>query len=189
MGGREADDLCRVAGALAMNARPLLADHAAVQAQALQAVDTLRKHTVRDDLAQMPVTRLKDVTGGRLRTGARERSGITTVLQVHDMSAYRLQELPGVGAQTAKQIKAAADQIEEAARQLASVRIERHDRMSEALVTALKRLRRRDRAPVPRPRRPRRQHDVHAAAQGGPPGQVALADAHREPQRRRLEAT
>ncbi|NAS24282.1 ATP-dependent helicase [Herbidospora sp. NEAU-GS84] len=140
MGVREADDLCRVAEALVRNARTLLADHAAVQAGALSALDTLRRHTVRDDLEQMPVARLKDVTGGRLRTGMLERSGITTVLQVHDLSAYRLQQLPGVGAQTARQIKAAADQIEEAARQLASVRIERGDWMSEALVVALKRL-------------------------------------------------
>ncbi|WP_066372701.1 DEAD/DEAH box helicase [Herbidospora mongoliensis] len=140
MGVREADDLCRVADRLTATARTLLADHAAVQGQALQALDTLRKNTVRDDLAQMPISRLKDVTDGRLRTGALERSGITTVLQVHDMSAYRLQELPGVGPQTARQIKAAADQIEEAARQLASVKIERGDWMSEALVIALKRL-------------------------------------------------
>ncbi|GAB1820577.1 DEAD/DEAH box helicase [Herbidospora sp. RD11066] len=140
MGVREADDLCRIAERLTATARTLLADHATVQGQALHALDTLRKHTVRDDLAQMPVTRLRDVTGGRLRTAPLERSGITTVLQVHDMSAYRLQELPGVGPQTARQIKAAADQIEEAARQLAGVKIEHDDWMSEALVIALKRL-------------------------------------------------
>ncbi|WP_392674138.1 DEAD/DEAH box helicase [Streptomyces sp. LN785] len=123
-------------------ARAVLADHTravdAVHAALVPLLDSL----VRRELAAIPVSRLKDVTEGRLRLGAVEQAGYTTVGQVHEANRYELRQIPGVGAQTADQALAAAGQIAHAVRDTVAVRIdvEAPDESTTALVTALHRL-------------------------------------------------
>ncbi|NUW42195.1 DEAD/DEAH box helicase [Nonomuraea rhodomycinica] len=107
-----------------------------------RALADVRAELARAELASIPVSRIKDVTDGRLRIGTLERSGYATVGQVLDATPYRLQLLPGIGAQTAGQVHAAARQIATAVEQAVGVRldIEHQDRHSTELVIALHRL-------------------------------------------------
>ncbi len=183
MGVREADDLCRVAGALVMNARTLLADHAAVQAQALQAVDTLRKHSVRDDLARDA----RHPPQGRHRRTP-PHGCARTVRHRHGPPGSRHVGLPppgapGVGAQTAKQIKAAAEpdrgggpaarRCEDRSATTGCPR--RWSSRLKRLLDAGTELPFHVRAATTSTRR-------SPAPEGRPPGQVPLAAAHREPE-------
>ncbi|BBC33232.1 Helicase SNF2 [Streptomyces graminofaciens] len=120
-------------------ARAVGDDHA----RAVEAVRAALK-PIHDDLAEreldaIPVARLKDVTEGRLRLGEVERGGFRTVRQVLDAGSYRLQQLPGVGKQTADQTVAAARQIAEAVRDTVAVHIDvdRPEPRTTALVVAL----------------------------------------------------
>lgn len=123
-------------------ARAVLADHA----RALEAVRTalapLRSGLVAEELESIPVARLKDVTEGRLRLGALEAAGFTSVRSVYEAGRYELRQIPGVGAQTADQALAAARQIAQAVEETVSVRIDvdRPEPRTTALVLALRRL-------------------------------------------------
>ncbi|TDE51250.1 DEAD/DEAH box helicase [Nonomuraea mesophila] len=132
----------RDADRLLAAARALLGEHAVVHRQAAAALDQVRLDAARAQLESVPVSRLKDVTDGRLRVATLENAGYTTVRQVLEASAYRLQLLPGIGARTAGHIHAAARQLERAAADAASVRIdvEHHDQPVTDLVIALHRL-------------------------------------------------
>ena len=132
---QHADRLSAAAGSL-------LDDHAAAVGQVRAALAVLKADLVRRELDGIPLARLRDVTGGRLRVTALEAAGMTTVRQVLDSTPYLLRTLPGVGAQTAAQALAAADQIAGAVEATVAVRInvEHRDADSTALVTALHRL-------------------------------------------------
>ncbi|WP_262379673.1 DEAD/DEAH box helicase [Nonomuraea sp. PA05] len=127
---------------LLADARTLLDEHAAVRAQAVHALDALRRDVARAGLESVPVSRLKDVTDGRLRIATLEKAGFATVRQVLDATPYELQLLPGIGARTAGQIHAAARQIEQAAADAASLRldVDLPDHHTTELVVALHRL-------------------------------------------------
>ncbi|MEV5984586.1 SNF2-related protein [Streptomyces sp. NPDC052051] len=90
-------------------------------------------------LDAIPVTRLKEVTEGRLRLGDVERSGLRSVRQVLDAGPYRLRQIPGVGERTADQVIAAARQIADAVREAVAVHIDvdRPEPRTTALVMAL----------------------------------------------------
>ncbi|MDF5753143.1 DEAD/DEAH box helicase [Spongiactinospora sp. TRM90649] len=138
---RDADALCAAAEPLLGRAVTLLGDHESARADVRAGLDALRDELCRTDLATIPVARIRDVTEGRLRIGALEDAGYTTVLAVRDATPYTLQLLPGIGAQTAAQMHAAALQIARAAAAAVSVRIDvdRRDPISTALVIALHR--------------------------------------------------
>ncbi|WP_460370521.1 helix-hairpin-helix domain-containing protein, partial [Actinocorallia lasiicapitis] len=123
-------------------ARGFLAEHAEACADVGRALDPLRAGKARAELEHIPAGRLKDVTEGRLRLGAVEQAGYTTVQTILDASPYELQLVPGVGAQTAAQLHAAARQIAAAVAETVTVRIDVDDQnpQSTALVTALYRL-------------------------------------------------
>jgi superfamily II DNA or RNA helicase len=97
---------------------------------------------VAQELEGIPVSRLKDVTEGRLRLGAVEAAGLGSVRAVFDASRYELRQIPGVGAQTADQALAAARQIARAVEETVSVRIDvdHPEPRTTALVIALRRL-------------------------------------------------
>ncbi len=140
--GRAARELLARAEELLGAARAVLADHGRAVDAVRTALDPLLDALVRDELSAIPASRLKDVTEGRLRIGAIEQAGFTTVGQVHGASRYELRQIPGVGAQTADQALAAAGQIAHAVRDTVTVRIavESPDDATTALVTALYRL-------------------------------------------------
>ncbi|MFE6998719.1 DEAD/DEAH box helicase [Streptomyces griseus] len=134
---------------LLARAERLLESARAVPADRGNAVDAVRSvldpvldSLVNRELAAIPMSRLKDVTEGRLRLGALEQAGFGTVGQVHGTGRYELRQIPGVGAHTADQALAAAGQIAHAVRDTVSVRIDvdAPDDTSTALVVALHRL-------------------------------------------------
>lgn len=139
---RAARELLTRGERLLASARAVLADHTRAVDAVHSVLTPLMDALVARELAGIPVSRLKDVTEGRLRTGAIEQAGLTTVAQVHAAGRYELRQIPGVGAQTADQALAAAGQIAHAVRDTVAVRIrvEDPDEATTALVTALHRL-------------------------------------------------
>jgi SNF2 family DNA or RNA helicase len=75
-------------------------------------------------LAELPLTRLKETTQGRLRLGTIEAAGYRTVGQAAAAGVARLQQIPGVGPQTATQVVAAARQLGSAMMQRVRVRFD-----------------------------------------------------------------
>ncbi|MFF9652397.1 DEAD/DEAH box helicase [Streptomyces sp. NPDC014622] len=140
--GRSARELLERAERLLGTARAVLTDHAGAVDAVRAALNPLLDGLVRRELSAIPVSRLKDVTEGRLRLGAVEQAGFTTVGQVHGANRYELRQISGVGAQTADQALAAAGQIAHAVRDTVAVRIDvdAPDEATTALVNALHRL-------------------------------------------------
>ncbi|MGW2291745.1 DEAD/DEAH box helicase [Streptomyces phaeochromogenes] len=123
-------------------ARGVLDDHARAVDQVRTALAPVLAELVAQELEGIPVSRLKDVTEGRLRLGALEAAGLGSVRGVFDASRYELRQIPGVGAQTADQALAAARQIARAVEETVSVRIDvdHPEPRTTALVIALRRL-------------------------------------------------
>ncbi|MFJ9248057.1 DEAD/DEAH box helicase [Streptomyces sp. NPDC101776] len=140
-GGR-ARELCAQGTRLYDVARALRADHTRALDTVRSALEPLRAELVAQELESIPVARLKDVTEGRLRLGAVEAAGLTSVRAVHEASWYELRQLPGVGQQTADRALAAARQIARAVEETVSVRIDvdHPELRTTALVIALQRL-------------------------------------------------
>ncbi|WP_405762802.1 DEAD/DEAH box helicase [Streptomyces sp. NBC_01420] len=140
--GRAARELLVRADGLLDAARGVRADHTRAVTAVRTCLDPLLDDLVRADLAAIPVARLKDVTEGRLRLGAIEQAGLTTVGQVYGAGRYELRQIPGVGAQTADQALAAAGQIAHAVRDTVALRIDvdTQDEAVTALLGALYRL-------------------------------------------------
>ncbi|MFB4307940.1 DEAD/DEAH box helicase [Actinomadura sp. GTD37] len=138
----EAKDVLRGGYALLGAARDLIADHRAALAEVHAALAPLRSEAAREQLGSIPLARLKDVTDGRLRLGPLEDAGFGSVADVLEATPYRLQLLPGIGPQTARQLHAAAASLAEAAERSATVRIdvERRDEAMTPVVVALHRL-------------------------------------------------
>ncbi|WP_329235734.1 DEAD/DEAH box helicase [Streptomyces sp. NBC_01460] len=140
--GRAARELLDDAEALAATARAVLGDHISAVEAAHTALTPALDALVEAELASIPVSRLADVTEGRLRLGAVEQAGYATVGRVHGAGRYELRQIPGVGAQTADHALAAARQIAHAVRDTVAVRIDMDapDAATTALLVALHRL-------------------------------------------------
>jgi superfamily II DNA or RNA helicase len=116
---------------LVVSARHLNAEIATALAEpdvrrraARAAYEEARNDIVQQQLDSMPLARLKETTQGRLRLGALERAGYRTVGAVAKTSEFWLQQLDGVGPQTASRVVAAARQVEHAMRQTVRVRFD-----------------------------------------------------------------
>jgi len=140
--GRKARALLTEAARLHEAARTVLADHTRAVEAVRTALAPLQAELVARELESIPVSRLKDVTEGRLRLGAVEAAGLGSVRAVYEASRYELRQIPGVGAQTADQALAAARQIARAVEDTVSLRIDvdRPEPRTTALVVALRRL-------------------------------------------------
>ncbi|WP_440089429.1 DEAD/DEAH box helicase [Streptosporangium sp. LJ11] len=139
---RQVRALFQRAGRLRSHARTLLADDARARADAQRALASVRTRLAREELGSIPLTRLKDVTVGRLRIRALEQAGYQTILDILDTTPYALQLLPGVGAWNARQAHAAAEQIAKAVEETVALRIDvdRQDDETTDLLIALNRL-------------------------------------------------
>ncbi|KAB8161236.1 ATP-dependent helicase [Streptomyces sp. 3MP-14] len=143
MGRLAARELCARAEALVTSAEALVADHARAWESAREALAPLRAELVRTELARIPVSRLREVTSGRLRVAALEEAGFDTVGKVAEAAEYRLRQVPGVGEVSARQARAAAAGIARAAEETVAVRLDldrREEPGATALVVALGRL-------------------------------------------------
>ncbi|AUG75511.1 helicase SNF2 [Kitasatospora sp. MMS16-BH015] len=142
MGERKPKAVLAEAERLLASAQAVLAEHEAAVVQVRQGAAALRDRLVGQELAALPVARLKDVTDGRLRVAALEQAGYRTVRQVLEASGYDLRLVPGIGQVSADQALAAARQLAEAVGQTVAVRVDpdRRDEESTALLSALARL-------------------------------------------------
>ncbi|MFF4656838.1 DEAD/DEAH box helicase [Streptomyces sp. NPDC001381] len=140
--GRRARELYEAGARLYDTARTLRADHTRALEAVRAAHAPLRDALVAEELRSLPPARLKDVTEGRLRLAALEAAGFDSVGAVHEASRHALQQIPGVGRQTADQALAAARQLARALEETVSVRIDvdAPEPRTTALVTALYRL-------------------------------------------------
>ncbi|MEU4575748.1 DEAD/DEAH box helicase [Nonomuraea sp. NPDC023979] len=141
-GRAEVRELLRRAARLLGEAGALRQEHDAARQAVHAALSVLRGRQARTGLGAIPISRLRDATGGRLRLGALESAGYATVLDVLDATPYELQRVPGIGPRTQAQAHAAAREIARAAEAAETVHIdvERQDPETTALLTALHRL-------------------------------------------------
>ncbi|WP_405793173.1 DEAD/DEAH box helicase [Streptomyces sp. NBC_01506] len=133
------------ADSLLAAARRVIADHTDVRNGVVRAIAPLRDALVRQELEGIPLSRLADVTEGRLRLGALEQAGYSNVSKVLDASTYELCHVPGIGTQSAGQAIAAARRLAEAMEEHVVVRLDADgadtaDPNSTALVIALNRM-------------------------------------------------
>jgi SNF2 family DNA or RNA helicase len=82
--------------------------------QARKAFQSVCDEIVQHQLESIPIARLRETTGGRLRLGPIEAAGYNTVAAAAAAGRARLQGIRGVGPQTATQVVAAARQLEAA---------------------------------------------------------------------------
>ncbi|WBO67958.1 DEAD/DEAH box helicase [Streptomyces camelliae] len=138
MGRRERETVARATG-LYEAARSLADDHARAVEAVRAALRPIEDAAVERALDAIPVARLQDATGGRLRLSEVDHSGLHTVRQVLDAGSYRLRQVPGVAGRTADQIVAAARQLADAVRDTVAVHIDvdRPEPRTTALVMAL----------------------------------------------------
>ncbi|MFJ2762257.1 DEAD/DEAH box helicase [Streptomyces prasinus] len=137
--GRSEREAVAAGGRLYEAAQALAGDHGRAVEAVRAALRPICDAEVEQALDAIPVARLKEVTGGRLRLGEVERSGLRSVRQVLDAGSYRLRQIPGVGQLTADQVVAAARRISDAVRETVAVHIdvERPEPRTTSLVTAL----------------------------------------------------
>jgi len=103
---------------------------AVVGQEALARVGVLRRVQAQQQLAQVPVSRLRETAKG-LRIDAVEKAGITTIGALLGTSEVQLQMIEGVGDATARQILAAARQLAATAEASAPVRFDVESRPPE----------------------------------------------------------
>ncbi|GAB2986973.1 DEAD/DEAH box helicase [Streptomyces pseudoechinosporeus] len=140
--GRKARQVLARGERLHRDARTVLDDHRRAVDEVRGALAPIQAGLVVEELAGIPVSRLKDATEGRLRIAALEAAGVGSVREVYEASRFELRQIPGVGAQTADQALAAARQIARAVEETVSVRIDvdHPEPRTTALVIALRRL-------------------------------------------------
>jgi hypothetical protein len=127
-GGAAARSLIRQAENLSAAIGDAVAAPGLRRQEARRSYEFLRGEAARDELAKMPLDRIKDVTRGRLMLGALEKAGFRTVGSVLTAGPSALDTVPGVGPQTAAQVVAAARQIEAALAGTVTVRIDPDNR-------------------------------------------------------------
>jgi len=122
--GAAARDLLARHAALAAHARAVLdhLDGATVRVAAL--VEGDREERVRAELGVVPVEQLGTMTDRNLRLRALTDAGYATAADLLAVPAATLDEVPGVGTQTARSVVAAVQQLAEAVRGGVPVRLE-----------------------------------------------------------------
>ncbi|MYW19372.1 ATP-dependent helicase [Streptomyces sp. SID2955] len=120
-------------------AQAVAGDHGRAVEAVRAALKPIQDAAVEQALDAIPVARLQEATGGRLRVAHVEKSGLRTVRQVLDAGPYRLRQIPGVGQRTVDQIVAAAQQLSEMVLETVAVHldVDRPQPRTTALVRAL----------------------------------------------------
>ncbi|MHB8294344.1 MAG: hypothetical protein ACYDH5_06880, partial [Acidimicrobiales bacterium] len=107
----DAKALVRQASALRAQINHALDAPRAWRVTARQAYTQAVEAMVNEQLFAMPIARIRETTEGRLRLGPVEAAGYQMVGQAAAAGIRRLEALPGVGAHTATQVVAAANQL------------------------------------------------------------------------------
>ena len=102
--------------------------------EARAAFDAVRDRLVGEELNSVPLTRLKETTEGRVRFAPIEAAGYITVGRALTAGAFRLQEIRGVGPESAQKVIGAARHLEAALRESVRVRIDAVNRPGDHAV-------------------------------------------------------
>jgi superfamily II DNA or RNA helicase len=92
--------------------------------EARTAYEAARDAAVRDELARLPVSQLREMTKDQLRLGPLEAVGFTTVASLVDERVGRLQVIDGVGPDTAAQVVHATYRLHRALERSVRVRFD-----------------------------------------------------------------
>jgi superfamily II DNA or RNA helicase len=92
--------------------------------EARTAYEAARAEAVRDELARLPVSRLREMTKDQLRLGPLEAVGFTTVASLVGERVGRLQVIDGVGPDTAAQVVGATYRLRRALERSVRVRFD-----------------------------------------------------------------
>ncbi|MFD9001746.1 DEAD/DEAH box helicase [Streptomyces sp. NPDC059582] len=137
--GRGERDVVARGARLHEAARAVVGDHGRAVEGVRAALKPIQDAAVQRELDAIPVSRLQDVTEGRLRLGNVEKSGLRTVGHVLEAGPYRLRQIPGVGQRTVDLMLAAARQLATAVHESVAVHldVDRPEPGTTALVIAL----------------------------------------------------
>ncbi len=105
---------------------------------AIDAATALQRKDVEALLATMPVDAIRDSSEGKIRVNALTAAGIRTVGALL-ARGHQLENLPGIGAVTAKRMRGAAQALKQAAQEETPIRLDLDQRTPEA-TTLLRRL-------------------------------------------------
>jgi superfamily II DNA or RNA helicase len=92
--------------------------------EARAAYEAARAEAVRDELAGMPVSRLREMTKDQLRLGPLEAVGFTTVASLVNERVGRLRAIDGVGLDTAAQVVHAAFRLQQSLERSVRIRFD-----------------------------------------------------------------
>ncbi|MGH8930349.1 MAG: helix-hairpin-helix domain-containing protein [Egibacteraceae bacterium] len=126
--GKRARALLARARALRAAAAEVTRQSEALEREVRDKFNAVRAELVQRQLESIPVARLRETTEGRLRLGPLEAAGYRTVADVASASSSRLEQVEGVGPQTASQAVAAARQLASAVEESIAVRLDPDDR-------------------------------------------------------------
>ena len=96
----------------------------ATRGVARSAYEAARDELVYQQLAELPLARLKETTQGRLMLAPIEAVGYRTVGQASAAGVVGLQRIPGVGPETAAKIVGAANQLRRAMKERVRLRFD-----------------------------------------------------------------
>ena len=116
----EARRLLEMAQAVAQDVGTLSQNGQWARNEVVQRFHYVREAMVWDELTKMPIDRVRQITGGRLRLGPLEDHGIRSIADALRAGVMALLAVPGVGEATAPKVVAAAQRIAEEVR--ASIR-------------------------------------------------------------------
>lgn len=129
--GAEARVLLAEAQSLRARATDCCAAPGLKRKAARAAYDAVRDRLVHEELAAVPLARLKETTEGRVRFGAIEDAGIKTVGRALAAGEYGLERIDGVGSGTSRKVIGAARQLESALRDSVRVRFDPRGRPTD----------------------------------------------------------
>ena len=129
--GAEARKLLALAQALRVKAADCCLAPAVRRKAARSAYEDVRDRLVEEELASIPLGRLKETTEGRVRFGPIEAAGYKTVAQATTAGVYILQQIRGVGPESATKVIAAGRHLEAALRDTVRVRFDADSRPSD----------------------------------------------------------
>jgi superfamily II DNA or RNA helicase len=141
--GKPAKELLAAAAAFRTQAEGVRAEPDRLRALAVAKYEAVRDSLVADQVRAMPVEKLRDAAAG-LRLGKLRAAGFLTVADVAGSSFARLDGVPGVGPQSARQVLEAAQAIVESLTRDTSVRLDpdRPGRAQTELLQVMSKLRR-----------------------------------------------
>ena len=169
--GGDARPVLQAGAALLADGMWLASTLDAARRAVIDAHRVLAEPQIRPRLAELGIERLRESTGGRVRLAGLPEAGFLTVGDLVDADPARLDAVPGIGPQTARTLRAAAQQIADAVAASVQVRVENdpENRQTTPLVVAVARLARllpaaKTLKVLPDQVVPALQHDVAAAA-------------------------